>query len=487
MASLSESIARLRTNDKQWQAFGTQGHCVVIAPPGSGKTEVLTTRLAFDLLHHTPQPCGAACITLTVAAAEQLRTRVHDLHSFRRPNIFIGTVHSFLLNEIVIPFAPLAGRDDLDTITIVGQGQAKAMLESIVYDVYGPTADIWNVPSTVEINRRRMATDEQWARHDPRMKMIADRYVAQLHAEDLIDFTELVALAIDLTERTDVVRKALTAKYPRLYVDEYQDLEPGLDHVVRALCLDPGAASQLFAVGDPDQAIYGFTGTMPELLERLATHPLVTPVVLETNYRCGRQIIAMAQAFKESAAVVSGHRAGGTVNTLFCPNGFSQQCTDAAQWIVDARDRYPLHEIAVLCPTNEQCEQAADTLRQAGIPALYRSNDDYRPTRVTLFIEACAAWCCFGKETSHYRLADLLRTWRYMLGDQWTAQADATLVAVLLEQARVAASTSALDFVEALNSAGMQSALTRPAMAIDELEIPKLLMVFAVMPTELLR
>ena len=155
---------------------------------------------------------------------------------------------------------------------------------------------------------------------------------------------------------------------------------------------------------------------MPELLERLANHPLVTPVTLETNYRCGAQIIAMAQAFKESTAVVTGDRAGGTVDTRYCPNGFAEQCTGAAQWIADARDRYPLHEIGVLCPVNEQCEQVADTLRQAGVPALYRSKDEYRPTRVTLFVEACAAWCCFGKETSHYRLADLLRTWRYTAG-----------------------------------------------------------------------
>ena len=53
------------------------------------------------------------------------------------------------------------------------------MLNSIVYDVYGPSADIWNISSTVRVNRRRMATDEQWARHDPRMKIIADRYVTQ--------------------------------------------------------------------------------------------------------------------------------------------------------------------------------------------------------------------------------------------------------------------------------------------------------------------
>ncbi|SPM32207.1 Superfamily I DNA or RNA helicase [Mycobacterium rhizamassiliense] len=473
MTSLSESIARMRNNPRQWQAFRTEGQCVVLAPPGSGKTEVLTTRMAWDLLHHISEPRGTACVTLTVAAAEQLRARVEELHHFRRPNIFIGTVHSFLLNEIIIPFAALLGRHDLSTITIVGESQAEAILNSIVYDVYGPHADIRNIPSTVRINRRRMATDEQWGRHDARMKIIADRYVEALHAEGLTDFNELVELAIEMTEHSDLVRRALTAKYPRIYVDEYQDLEPGLDRVIQTLCLNPGAGCQLFAVGDPDQAIYGFTGTMPELLERLACHPQVTPVTLETNYRCGRRIIAMAQTFKESAAAVTD-RDGGTARAQCCPTGFAEQCRYTVDWITEARDRYPLHEIGVLCPANEQCEQVADTLRQAGIPALYRSRDDYRLTRVTMFIEACAAWCCFGKETSHYRLADLLRTWRYMLADQWTTQKDVQLTAVLLDQSRVAASASALNFVEAIDAAGMQSVLTRPRLAIDALEVSKL-------------
>ncbi|WP_166904763.1 ATP-dependent helicase [Mycobacterium sp. DL440] len=475
MAALSESIARLRSNDKQWQAFQASGHCVVLAPPGSGKTEVLTTRMAWDLLRHIPEPQGVACVTLTVAASEELRSRVDRLLTIRRPNVFIGTVHSFLINEIITPFARIVGREDLNQINIIDDTDAKNMLNSIVYDVYGPNADIRNIPSTVNINRRRLASDEQWARHDPRMKTIADRYTAQLRADGLVDFTELVRTAVDIVEHDELVRKALTARYPRIYVDEYQDLEPGLDRLVKAVCLREGVNSQLFAVGDPDQAIYGFTGTMPELLQRLADHPMTTPVRLEKNYRCGRQIIAMADTFKESSAIVVGDRAGGKIDVHHCPDGFTQQCSRAAAWIGSIGDRYPLHEIGLLCPTNEQCQQATAALRAAGIPAFYRSRDDYRATRATLFIEACAAWCCFGMEASHYQLANLLRTWRYILADQWNTQSDCLLTTILLDYTARAATASALELVETLMEAGMGTALRRPALAIDAPEVDKLL------------
>ncbi len=475
MGSMSESITRLRSNDRQWRAFTTEGHCVVLAPPGSGKTEVLTTRMAWDLVHHIPEPRGVACVTLTVAAAEELRARIADLQSFHRPNVFIGTVHSFLLNEIILPFARVAGRADLSEITIVSESQGDALLRSVVYDVYGPSADISNIPSTVQINRRRLATDEIWARYDPRMKVIAERYVTAMQGQGLTDFTELVRIAVDMVEHSDLIRKALNAKFPRLYVDEYQDLEPGLDRLVRALCLDPDAGCQLFAVGDPDQAIYGFTGTMPELLRELSGHPDITTVNLQTNYRCGRQIIDMAQTFKESDSVVVGHREGGQADVRCCPEGFEQQCVRTAQWIGQVQEHYPLHEIGVICPTHEQCEQVTQTLRSAHMPVFYRRKEDYRPTRATLFIEACAAWCCFGMETSHYRLANLLRTWQYMLGQHWSEGADTALVPLLLEHTALTEPPGAEVFIESLTGIGMGRALQRPSMKLDHMETTKLI------------
>ena len=109
MSALSESIADLKANPRQWKAFTTEGNCVVLAPPGSGKTKLLTTRMAHDLITSVPPPHGAACITLTNAAADELRRRVDRLGVPPRSTLFVGTVHAFALRQVLIPFAAMLG------------------------------------------------------------------------------------------------------------------------------------------------------------------------------------------------------------------------------------------------------------------------------------------------------------------------------------------------------------------------------------------
>ena len=105
MSALSEAIAELGTNDRQWEAFQTEGHCAVLAPPGSGKTKLLTTKLAHALVHDVVRaPRGAACITMTNEAALELRRRMRKLGVRQRPNFFVGTVHAFALSRIILPF-----------------------------------------------------------------------------------------------------------------------------------------------------------------------------------------------------------------------------------------------------------------------------------------------------------------------------------------------------------------------------------------------
>jgi superfamily I DNA/RNA helicase len=105
-------------------------------------------------------------------------------------------------------------------------------------------------------------------------------------------FTDLIAVAVRLVRRSELVRHMLSARYPRLYVDEYQDLSPGLHELVMSLCLAPGARVILFAVGGPDQSIYSFNGSRPELLRALAAE--VPPISLRRNYRSGDRIIQHA-------------------------------------------------------------------------------------------------------------------------------------------------------------------------------------------------
>ena len=121
MSALAEARDELRTNERQWQAFTTEGHCVVIAPPGSGKTKLLTTRLANDLVTRIKRPHGAACITLTNAAADELERRLDALGVDRRSTLFVGTVHSFALARIILPFASVAGYPELSNPRIASE------------------------------------------------------------------------------------------------------------------------------------------------------------------------------------------------------------------------------------------------------------------------------------------------------------------------------------------------------------------------------
>lgn len=471
MSGLSASVKDLKTNNRQWQAFTTEGHCVVLAPPGSGKTKLLTTRMAFDLINKIPEPYGAACVTLTVAASQELRRRIEALSVPDRATMFVGTVHSFALNRIVIPFATLVGRPELAHVSIANAEEEKNAFNSALNSVFPQGTDRRYIQSTIEINRKRFATDEDWARHGDKVREVARRYTDNLHQRGLIDFIELIEIAVDFVERHRVIRKVLNARHPHIYVDEYQDLAPGLDRLVKPLCFDYKSGSELFAVGDPDQAILSFTGTQPKLLIELSRRSDVVTVPLEKNYRCGEEIIRVANLLKRGETAVIGHRDGGSVSATCCPGGFTSQCIEAVQGVRDTHARgTPFHEVVVICPTKEQCEFAANTFRNQGIPAFFRNTDYYRATHITSFIEGCAAWSTLGHERSNYRLGSLLRQWRSALGRRWEHESDVALTGLLMDfTAR--AEEPANRLITQLLEAGLSTALKQTALADDAIEV----------------
>lgn len=473
MSKLAESIAALRKNPKQWEAFQAQGHCVVLAAPGSGKTKLLTTRLAYDLLTKISRPHGAACITLTNPATDELRRRLRDLGVEHRSTLFVGTVHSFALRRIILPFARIAGRPELVDLRIASKRQQDAAFSQAISEVFTPGENTRYVRSTIEINRRRMADAAEWAMSGEKIQEAARRYEAILRAQGLIDFDDVVTTAVQFVEQHQLIRRTLTAEYPHLYVDEYQDLAPGLDRLVRALCFDYAVNAELFAVGDPDQAVFGFTGSRPELLIELADREGVTPVRLDHNYRCGDEIIRIANRMRPGQHEVRGERDGGSVMAIRCPDGFEQQCQVAAEAARQAQARgVPLHEIVAICPTNDQCQQLARVFRRLGLPASVRGAE-YRLTQATALVEGCAAWAVHGHEVSNYRLAALLGQWRAILGTRWERQADVALTALLLGCASKG-TVPAHQLLVALLDLGLKRALTHPALADDAGEIARM-------------
>lgn len=463
MSSLSQSVAELRDNPAQWKAFITQGHCVVLAPPGSGKTKLLATRAAYDLANRIPRPQGAACITLTNPAADELRRRVAGLGADHRSTFFIGTVHSFALTRIVLPFAHPARMGEITELRIASRAAKDKALRDSLDEVFPHATrnQLRLARATIERYRKLMATEDQWRLSGPGLRDAARRYEARLRSQGVMDFDDVVACAVALVEQHEFVRRALTARYPHLYVDEYQDLAPGLDRLVKALCFDYRFASELFAVGDPDQAVFGWTGTRPELLTELADSPFVTPVRLQINYRCSTEIIARAQRLLNGRRLISGERVGGIVQAHFEPAGFAAQAKAAARLALQSRERgTPLHEIVVLCSTRDECTEAAAILRAVGVPAFVRGSE-YEQTPVTLLIEALAAWAVLGREASGHRLGDLLRRWRDVLGAQWSMNA-ATLLVGQLTTWKDRGAEPASQFLADVLAAGLQAAIDAP-------------------------
>lgn len=463
MSSLCRSVAELHDNPGQWKAFTTPGHCVVLAPPGSGKTKLLATRAAYDLANRIPRPQGTACITLTNPAADELRRRIAGLGADRRSTFFIGTVHSFALTRIVLPFAHPAGMGEIAGLKIASRAAKDKALGDSLDEVFPHATrnDLRLARSTIERYRKLMATEDQWRLTGAGLRDAAGRYEARLRAQGLMDFDDVISCAVTLVEQRQFVRRALTARYPHLYVDEYQDLAPGLDRLVKALCFNYRFSSELFAVGDPDQAVFGWTGTRPELLAELAESPFVTPVHLEINYRCGTEIIARAQRLLDGRRIVSGERAGGTVEAHYEPAGFGAQAQAAAQLALEfGACGTPLHEIVVLCSTRDECTEAAAALRAAGVPAFVRGFE-YEQTPVTLLIEALAAWAVLGREASGHRLGDLLRRWRDAMGDQWSMNASTELVGQLTACQKSGAEPASR-FLASVLAAGLQAVIDTP-------------------------
>jgi DNA helicase-2/ATP-dependent DNA helicase PcrA len=192
--------AELKENDRQWEAFTRIGHCVVLAPPGSGKTKLLTARLGEDLLSIIPPAHGAACVTLTNAAADELRRRIDSLGVGRRSTLFVGTVHSFALNSIVLPFAQAAGELSLGNVRVATRAQQDKAFSTALRETYSHGEDVRYVRSTLE-RCRKLAHDDAWYRAGEAIRHLNRCYTALLRAQGVIDFDGIVEAAVDLVER----------------------------------------------------------------------------------------------------------------------------------------------------------------------------------------------------------------------------------------------------------------------------------------------
>lgn len=463
-------------NPEQLAAYNSTGHCVVLAGPGSGKTKTLVSKLALILAADVRAPRGVACITYSQECARELTRRLERLGVRDAPNLFIGTVHSFCLRHLVMPYARLAGLALPYPLSIATSKQAdicRTRAGDALFGVHHP-----HKVNEMLVHRRMHLdrTKESW-RRQPELARWAERYDAELRGRGLIDFDDLVIAGQILLEQHDWVSSLVHAKFPVIAVDEYQDLGVGLHRIVQRLAFEGGV--RLFAVGDADQTVYQFNGADEALLLELAARPDVKRVQLQLNYRsAGRIVNASELALGESR----GYRASdpdrhAVIDFVYCPGGLEDQARRAVAEIVpaalEAKSGRNLGDIAILYRDSKTGDIAAKAAAEAGLSFIRVDNAaPYKKSALTSWVEDCAEWCAGGWREGQPRLRGLLDRWRGFhggrLGPQHRRVVTGAAVQFLWNHRRSEA--SAHEFLCELRAELVDSVVSADASLADQVE-----------------
>ena len=361
-------------NDRQLAAVTSPGGpLVVMAGAGSGKTRVLTRRIAWRIAEGQTDPARVLALTFTRKAAGELRSRLR--RSGIRGNVVAGTFHGVALTQLrqrwtergITPPAILDRK-----VRFVAQ---------LLQRQRG--VEVLDVVSEIEWARARLVSPEHYAgaaelagRTPP---MPAEEFAELMvlfqkekRKKRVVDFDDLLALAIrDLHDDPDYAA-AIRWRHRHLYVDEFQDVNPLQNELLKTW---RGETSDLFIVGDPNQAIYGWNGADPMLLSNFAKRePKATVIKLVDNYRSSPQVITLATASLDGkAGQLVPHRPNGPVPTLRAYPNDEAEAGGIAGAIKEAKHSDTVWaDQAVLVRTNAQLVVIEQALSAIGIPARVR-------------------------------------------------------------------------------------------------------------------
>jgi len=407
----------LRKNKGQWEAYETQGNCVILAGPGSGKTKTLTIKMARMLAEDVRAPRGIACITYNNQCARELKRRLASLGVEDGKRAAIGTLHSFCLQHIVLPYARLAGIAVPEPLKVAMADEHDRCWAEAVEKVKGVDEPPRNWIFTCDVYRRTHLDrqKEDWYGGSEDVAKIIEVYEQALLKKGLVDFDGMVLTGLRLVEDYEWVRRALRARFPILVVDEYQDLGHALHRIVLCLCFKAGM--RLVAVGDPDQSIYGFTGAEPALLHDLAKRDGIESVPLQLNYRCGSTIIQASEiALGEVRGFKSHADEAGTLDIYHRPEGLKDQavfiCDSIIPDALERRQRRQLGNIAVLYRNQYDGDVIAKAVEAQGWDFIrIDQGNPYPRSPVIFWMEDCAVWCAGGWKLGSPRLSELIWTW----------------------------------------------------------------------------
>ncbi|WP_026471605.1 ATP-dependent helicase [Alkanindiges illinoisensis] len=438
--SLQQSLNELKKNKEQYEAVNCKTHCVVLAGPGSGKTKTLTTAIARVLHEEIIAPRAVACITYNNECATELETRLSKLGVSSGDLNFIGTVHSFALTQIIIPYARCIKDMVPHGFKVASGAECDAAVESaykVVYNDSGDPHQQWKFAKEKR-NRDVDRSLASWKGQNEELAEFIEVYELELRKDGLIDFDDMPLIAFRMIKENTWIREALEARFPVLFVDEYQDLGHVLHELVQLLCFN--GSIRLFAVGDADQSIYGFTGANPELLESLTKKKDVQTIQLKYNYRSGTKIIkASSGALNEKREYLS---ADGAPEGEIIFNPVNGSLEAQAKFITGKllpelnSKGFGNEQIAILYRAAWLGDKIVEALEQEKL-IYYRTDTNAlvkRSSKLACFIEDCAKWVTGGWKLAEPSFGRLVRqALSIVYGKHYTQSEEQSLTLSLIQ------------------------------------------------------
>ena len=355
------------------------GPLLIVAGAGSGKTRVLTYRIAYLLAERNVAPSQVLAITFTNKAAGEMKERVAALVGARARVMWVSTFHSMCVRllradgrvlGLKSSFSIYDADDSRRLLTLVGR---ELDLDPKRYPARSLAAQISNL-------KNELVTPEAWAEKAASApeKVLADvyaRYQARLREAHALDFDDLIMTAVRLLQEHPDIADAYRRRFRHVLVDEYQDTNHAQYMLVRELTSGDDPA-ELAVVGDADQSIYAFRGaSIRNILEFERDYPDATTILLEQNYRSTQTILNAANAViarnpdRKPKNLWSEAGAGELIEGYVAENEH-----DEAAWVVQRVEALidsgeaSASDVAVFYRTNAQSRVFEEVFVRVGLP-----------------------------------------------------------------------------------------------------------------------
>jgi DNA helicase-2/ATP-dependent DNA helicase PcrA len=353
MSRLTESL-----NPQQLHAVRSiEGPLLILAGAGSGKTRVITHRIAYMLGQGIPQSAILA-VTFTNKAAQEMAGRVRELCAQKLRNLTVSTFHAFGFRVLREHGHRLDYRRN---ISIYDQTDKQALIKEIARDqgLLRRGDNGFDSHRIAGLFSRLKGKTADWEEETNSLRPLFEEYQNRLKLFNAVDFDDLIRLPIRLLEVFPEVRSALQQRFRYFMVDEFQDTSHQQYRLIRALA---GPSGNLCVVGDDDQSIYSWRGAHFEnILQFERDFPSYREIKLEQNYRSTRKILLAANRVilhnknRKGKNLWSGLSEGNSVVLVF-PENEQREGEFIAERIrsLALKERLPLSQFGVLVRTNGQ-------------------------------------------------------------------------------------------------------------------------------------